>query len=69
MMAPSGVVKQTAKTALIGNWLKSTVAASAVVFSVLICIFIADLVATVSTDIVGIIIMLLLSFLLLFRCF
>lgn len=69
MTAPSGVVKQTAKTALCGNWLKSIVATTAVVFSVLICIFIADLVATVSTDIVGVIIMLLLSFFLLFPLF
>lgn len=69
MMAPSGVVKQTAKTALSGNWLKSIIAASAVIFSVLICSFVADLIAAISTSVVGLVIMLLLSFLLLLPLF
>lgn len=69
MLAPSGIVKQTARTALSGNWLKSIIAASAVIFPVFICIFIADLVASISSSVVGIIIMLALSFLLLLPLF
>lgn len=42
MLAPSGIVKRTAKTALRGNWLKSIVAATTAIFAVLVCIFASD---------------------------
>ncbi len=69
MLAPSGIVKQTARTALRGNWVKATIATSAVIFPVFICIFVADLVATISSSFAGITIMLILSFLLLLPLF
>ncbi len=62
MLAPSRIVKQTALTALSGKWLKSFIVSSALIFVLFVCIFVSDLVATITSWAVGIILFLLLCF-------
>ncbi len=69
MLAPSRIVKQTALTALRGNWLKSIVVSSAVIFPLFVCIFVSDLISSITAPVVGIILLLLLCFLLIVPLF
>lgn len=64
MLAPSRVIKQTALTAIRGNWLKSIVVSSAVIFALFVCILVSDLIATITSQVFGIMLLVLLCFLL-----